>query len=94
MNMCLILNSYQDSVIHWPPRSPDLTPLDLSLWVWKKGEVYKITVDTPDKLLARILDAAYSIKKCEDQLRPSKCHLRTSVAKCIEVDGSIFESLL
>jgi len=34
MNVRLILNDYQDRAIHWPPRSPDLTPLDLSLWVW------------------------------------------------------------
>jgi hypothetical protein len=94
MNMCLILNAYQARAIHWPPRSPDLTPLDLSLWVWKKSEVYKTNVDTPDELLARILDVASSIKKREDQLRRSIGDLRTRVAKCLEVDGGIFVSLL
>jgi hypothetical protein len=39
------------------------------LWGWMKSEVNKRTVDTPDELLARILDAAGSIKKREDQLR-------------------------
>jgi len=87
MNVCLILNGYQDKAIHWPPRSPDLTPLDLSLWVWKKSEVFKTKVDTPDELLARILDAASSMKKCEDQLRRSTRDLRTRVAKCLETDG-------
>jgi len=33
MNMCLILNVYQDRAIRWPPRSRDLNPLDLILWV-------------------------------------------------------------
>ena len=26
--------------------SPDVTPLDFSLWGWKKNEVYKRKVDT------------------------------------------------
>ena len=94
MNMCLILIGYQDTAIHWPPRSPDLTPLDLCLWVWKKSEVYKTKVDTPDELLARILVAASSMKKCEDQLRLSTRDLCTRVAECLEVDGGTFKSLL
>jgi hypothetical protein len=57
-------------------------------------EVYKRKVDTPDELLARILDAAACIKKREDQLRRTTRDLRTRVAKCTEVDGGIFERLL
>jgi len=51
-------------------------------------------VDTPDELLARILDAAACIKKREDQLRRTTRDLRTRVAKCTEVDGGICEYLL
>ena len=29
------------STINWPPRSPDLTPLDFCLWGLMKGEVYR-----------------------------------------------------
>ena len=32
--------------ISWPPRSPDLTPLDYCLWGWFKTEVYRETVNT------------------------------------------------
>ena len=53
---------------------------------WKKWEVSKRKVGTPDGLFAHILDAAASIKKREDQLRRTTRHLRTGVAKCIEVD--------
>jgi len=71
---------------------PVLTPLDFCSWVWMKGEVYKRRkVDTPDELLARILDAAASIKKSEDQLRRTTRDLRTLMAKCNEVGGWIFE---
>jgi hypothetical protein len=59
-----------------------------------KSEICKREVDTRDELLARILDAAARIKKREDQLRRTTRHLRTRVAKCIEVDGGIFENLL
>jgi len=51
-------------------------------------------VDTRDELLARILDAAASIKKREAQLRLTTRDLHTPVAKCTEVDGGIYELLL
>jgi hypothetical protein len=59
-----------------------------------KSEVYIINIDTPNELLARILDAAACIKKREDQLRRTTRDLHTPVAKCTEVDGWIFEYLL
>jgi hypothetical protein len=54
----------------------------------------KIKVDTPDELLARILDAAVRIKKREDGLRQKTRELGRRVAKCIEMDRGFFESLL
>jgi len=56
-----------------------------------KSEVYKRNVDARDQLLARILDAAASMKKGENQLRRTTRDLRTQVAKCTEVDGGICE---
>jgi hypothetical protein len=55
---------------------------------------YKSKVETPEELLARILDAAARIKKREDQLRRKTRDLRTRIAKCTEVDGGISEHLL
>jgi len=49
------------SLIHWPARSPDLTPLDFCLWGWLKGEVYRTKVDTHADLVARINNACVSI---------------------------------
>ena len=49
-------------------------------------------VDTPDELLARILDAAACIKKREDQLRRTTRDLRTRVAKCTEGDFGIVDN--
>jgi hypothetical protein len=72
--------------------SPVSTSVDYRLWSWMKSEVYKLKVDTPDEMLARILDAAACIKKREDQLRRTTRDLRTPVAKCTEVDSGISSS--
>jgi len=36
----------RSSTINWPPRSPDLSPLDFCLWGLMKSEVYRKEVDT------------------------------------------------
>jgi len=74
--------------------APGLTPLDFCLWCWMKSEVYIINFDTPDELLARILDAAACIKKRVDQLIRTTSDHHTQVAKCTEVKCGIFEHLL
>jgi len=77
------------STINWLPRSPDLTPLDFCLWGVMKSEVYRNKVDTRDELLINILDVIACIKERQDAPRRT-----TRVAKCIDVDGGIFEHLL
>jgi len=95
-----------DSVGHWEKRtsyehvpnsewseSSDLIQVIVCSAAWI-SEVNKIKVDTPDELLARILDAAGCIKESEDQLRRRPRDIRTWVAKCTEVGGGILERLL
>jgi hypothetical protein len=41
----------------WPPRSPDITPLDLFLWGYVKDIVYKTPVTSLDKLKLKIVAA-------------------------------------
>ena len=98
-----LINVTDSNDVRWIPEiqrerelfeSTDLTLLYLCLWGCMESEVYKIKVDTPDELLARTLDVAVYIKKREDQLRRTTRDLCTRVAKCIEVDGGIFEYLL
>ena len=59
-----------------------------------KGKVYKRKVDTQDKLLSHILNAAACIKKHADQLRRTTCDLCMQVAKRTEVDGGIFRTFI
>jgi len=82
------------SLIHWPARSPDLTPLDFCLWGWLKGEVYSTKVDTRADLVARISIACVHIKDRHHELRRATCSTLQHVHKCIEVGGGIFENLL
>jgi hypothetical protein len=80
------------STINWPPRSPDLTPLEFFLWGWVKSEVYRRKLDTWDEPLERIMDAIARIKEGQDELRRATRHVLTRVAKCNDVDGGIFET--
>ena len=49
--------------VQWPPRSPDLTPLDFCLWGWMKSKVYEEKVNTRDELVARIMNNAALINQ-------------------------------
>jgi hypothetical protein len=59
-----------------------------------KNEVYRRKVDTWDELLDRIMDAIARVKERQDELRRTTRHVLTRVAKCIVVDGGIFENVL
>jgi len=55
--------------INWPPRPPDLTPLDFCLWGLMKSEVYRKKVYTRDEVLVNMLDVIACIKERQDALR-------------------------
>jgi hypothetical protein len=59
-----------------------------------KGEVYRRKVDTWDELLDRIMDATARIKERQDEIRRATRLVLTRVARCIDVDGGIFENVL
>ena len=59
-----------------------------------QGEVYNRNIIKRDKFLARTVYAAARTEKREDQLRGKRRDIRKRVAKCFEVDGTIFEHLL
>ena len=47
----------RDSPILWPPRSPDITPLDFFLWGYVMDIVYRIKVRDVSDLQQRIIEA-------------------------------------
>jgi hypothetical protein len=51
----------RDGPIPWPPRSPNITPLDLSLWGCVKDIVYNALVTFLDELNLRIVAAIETV---------------------------------
>ena len=51
----------RDGSIPWPPRSPDITPLDFFLWGYVKDIVYRTKVRDIDDLKQRISNAITTI---------------------------------
>lgn len=47
--------------LSWPPRSPDITPLDFFLWGYVKDIVYQTKVADIDELKARIRNAVATV---------------------------------
>jgi len=81
------------SAQNWPPRSPDLNPLDYHAWGYLKAMVYAHKVNTREELLQRILSAARSINSAA-VFRKVTSSLVTLVRKCTQADGGHFEQLV
>ena len=78
--------------VEWPPRSPDLTPLDFFLWGHLKSVVYTNRPRTVQALRENIEHACAQITPCV--LRRVAQTMQKRVAKCIQVNGAQFEHLL
>lgn len=79
--------------ILWPPRSPDLNPLDFFYWGCLKDLVYAKPIATLDELRERIRQAADHINRKRYARRIKRSFLRRCRA-CIAVGGRQFEQLL
>ncbi|KAJ4445382.1 hypothetical protein ANN_07187 [Periplaneta americana] len=80
--------------IAWPPRSPDLNPLDFYLWGHLKSLVYSSPVPDLESLRNRIVACSEDICNTPgvwDRVRRSMRH-RCEV--CIQAGGGHFEHLL
>lgn len=77
--------------IPWPPRSPDLNPLDFFLWGFMKERVYATDVNTIDELRHRINAAT-------EHIRPRFPRLLMNWIRraqlCVEMQGQHFENFL
>ena len=72
--------------LQWPPRSPDLTPMDFFIWREMKCLVYATPIDTPEELIARVAEAAAIIRETQSFARRYQL--------CINVNGRHFQQLL
>jgi len=83
-----------DAPVNWPPRSPDLNPLDYFLWGHLKSVVYKTPVDQEEQLWQRIQDAANALRADEEILQRVHFNFLRRVNHCMRVNGGHFEHLL
>lgn len=80
--------------IAWPPRSPDLTPLDFFFWGTMKQKVYQQVPNTREDLLQRIMEVAEEIRNDRDMIKRSTQHVGLRATACIQNDGGHFEQIL
>lgn len=80
--------------VPWPPRSPDLTPMDYFLWSEIKRRVYVSEPNTVEVLKQRIIDAFEDVKLLDLVLTSVKNNLQKRARLCIENEGGHFEQLL
>lgn len=77
----------------WPPRSPDLTPLDFYLWGKIKQNVYATPVQTREELQARVILAFNTLDPLEIR-RATVEGVERRIFKCLEANGAHFENML
>lgn len=75
----------------WPPRSPDLTPLDFFLWGHMKEIVYQEKSATIDELVMRIRNAAAQIQNNPDTIKKATRATIQRAKLCLTNAGGHFE---
>lgn len=78
--------------IAWPPRSPDLNPLDFFLWGYVKSEVYKVPPTTRENMQLRIIQAFRPITP--EMLVHVQRSFHERIPLCLQNAGSHFEQFL
>lgn len=76
--------------VGWPPRSPDLTPMDFHVWGRVKDLVYRHdghTIANVEDLKVRICDAFARVNSDSDTLMRVKRHCLRRASLCIEHGG-------
>jgi len=78
--------------IEWPPRSPDLTPLDYFLWGYLKSKVYENRPRDVEQLKGRIREEMRRITP--ETIQNVLQEFQFRLGYCQEVNGQQFEHLL
>lgn len=83
-----------DAPVTWPPRSPDLNPLDYFLWGHLKVVVYGRPVNTEEELWQRIQVAIDNFRGDEELMQRLHFNFLRRINLCTNVNGEHFEQLL
>ncbi|XP_066157759.1 uncharacterized protein [Euwallacea fornicatus] len=83
-----------DAPQKWPPRSPDLNPLDFFLWGNVKEKVYSRPIPNENFLRQRIEDVFADIKQNERSIEKVQFNFLKRVRACIRSGGKHFEQFV
>lgn len=78
--------------IRWPPRSPDLTPLDFFFWGFVKNEIYKTRSNTVEELREKFEAAIRNIRNVH--IMNAVRGVSRRCRQCIANNGRQFEHLM
>lgn len=78
----------------WPPRSPDLNPLDFFLWGHLKSLVYTTPIQHLEDLRNRIIVGCETIRNTPGLLQRVSMQLNRRIEACILADGGHFQQFL
>ena len=78
----------------WPPRSPDLNPLDFYLWGHLKSLVYSVPIVDELQLRQRIAYYCNEIKNIPGIFQRVRESWRKRAESCLEMNGAHMEHLL
>ena len=81
----------RDGPTAWPPWSPDLTPMNYFVWGHIKPLIYTSPVDSEANLIARIVEAAATIRQQTGILECTRQSVLRRCRLCIEVGVRTFE---
>lgn len=80
--------------ISWPPRSPDLNPLDYYFWGRIKDIVYATEVDSEEVLRERIRLAGNQLRQNHFEVSRASRAITRRARICLREQGNIFEHLI
>lgn len=79
--------------VDWPPRSPDLTPLDFFFWGAAKEFVYKQRLTNVEDMKRRITDFFSHVNSDPDLCQKVCRSVRNRCERCVNAGGLQFEHL-
>ncbi len=77
--------------VEWPPRSPDLTPLDFFLWGYLKSKVFVTPPANLDDVEMRIRDEIDALRQDRPMVRRAMYDMIRRAELCLERDGGHVE---
>ena len=77
--------------VEWPPRSPDLTPLDFFLWWYLKSNVYITPPVNLGDLQERVSNAVENLRQDRQMIRRSVFGMLRRAELCLERNGGHVE---